>query len=152
MSDRHLAQFPVQVALAILYQEEKFLMQLRDDIPGILYPGCWGLFGGHLEPGETPEAGLKRELEEEINYTVITPSKLGCYNDDRVIRHIYHAPLTVSLETLVLNEGWDLDLVRLQDIQRGSCYSAKARQEQPLGDIHQHILLDFVAQQRRITN
>ena len=152
MSDRHLAQFPVQVALAILYQEDKFLMQLRDDIPSILYPGFWGLFGGHLEPEETPEAGLKRELEEEINYTVIAPSKLGFYKDDRVIRHIYYAPLTVSLDTLVLNEGWDLDLVSLKDIQRGSCYSAKAGQERPLGDIHQHILLNFVAQQRKITN
>ncbi len=46
------------VAMAILYREGKFLMQLRDDIPGILYPGLWGLFGGHLELDETPEVGL----------------------------------------------------------------------------------------------
>ena len=139
---------PVHVAMAILYQDEKFLMQLRDDIPGILYPGCWGLFGGHLEPGETPEVGLKREVEEEINYTVISPIKLGCYNDEKVIRHIYHAPLKVPVEALTLREGWDLDLVSLQDIHRGSCYSEKAGQTRPLGDIHQHILLDFVAQKK----
>ena len=154
MHDRDLAKItakpdaPVQVAMAILYQDEKFLMQLRDDIPGILYPGCWGLFGGHLEPGETPEAGLKREVEEEINYTLISPLKLGCYNDEKVIRHIYYAPLKIPVEALTLNEGWDLDLVSLQDIYRGSCYARKARQERPLGDIHQHILLDFVAQKK----
>ena len=136
----------INVAVAILYQDKKFLMQLRDDIPGILYPGCWGLFGGHLEPGETPETGLKRELEEEINYNLISPIKLGCYNDEKVIRHVYHAPFKVSLEALTLNEGWDLNLVSLQDIQRGSCYSTKAGQERPLGAIHQYILLDFVAQ------
>lgn len=136
---------PVHVAMAILYQKQRFLMQLRDDIPGIVYPGCWGLFGGYLEPGETPEAGLKREVEEEINYTVISPIKLGCYNNDKVIRHIYHAPLKVPVKDLTLNEGWDLNLVSLQDIHRGSCYSEKARQERPLGNIHQHILLDFVA-------
>jgi len=56
------------VALAILEQDGRFLMQLRDDIPTILYPGVWGLFGGHLEAGESPEIGLKRELKEEINY------------------------------------------------------------------------------------
>ena len=138
---------PIQVAMAILYQDKKFLMQLRDDIPGILYPGCWGLFGGHLESGETPEAGLTREVKEEINYTMSTPVKLGCYNDESVVRHIYHAPLKVSIETLVLEEGWDFSLVSLPDICRGSCYSEKAGQEKPLGDIHQYILLDFVAQQ-----
>ena len=152
MRDRHLSKITakpdaaVQVAMAILYQDGKFLMQLRDDIPGILYPGCWGLFGGHLESGETPEAGLKREVEEEIKYTLISPIKLGCYNDEKVIRHIYHASLKVPVEALTLNEGWDLNLVSLPDIQRGSCYSQKAGQERPLGDIHQYILLDFVAQ------
>ena len=56
----------IQVSLAILYQEGRFLFQLRDNIPGIVHPGVWGLFGGHLEPEETPELCLKRELIEEI--------------------------------------------------------------------------------------
>ena len=43
----------IHVAIAILYQDNKFLMQLRDNIPTIAYPGYWGLFGGHLEAGET---------------------------------------------------------------------------------------------------
>lgn len=35
---------PVQVAIAILYRPGQFLLQLRDDIPGILYPAHWGFF------------------------------------------------------------------------------------------------------------
>ncbi len=132
------------VAIAILYQEGKFLMQLRDDLPNIIYPGHWGLFGGHLEPGETPEAALKRELLEEINYAVSTPTQFRTYADERVIRHVFHAPLQVSLDALVLNEGWDLSLVELENVQRGKCYSSKAGEERPLGDIHQRILLEFV--------
>jgi hypothetical protein len=32
---------PVEVAIAILYSSDRFLMQLRDNIPGIFYPGHW---------------------------------------------------------------------------------------------------------------
>jgi 8-oxo-dGTP pyrophosphatase MutT (NUDIX family) len=57
-----------EVAIAILYQNNKFLMQLRDNFPHIAHPVCWGLFGGRLESGETPETALVRDLIEEINY------------------------------------------------------------------------------------
>ena len=141
----HDDNFPVPVAMAIIHQDGKFLMQLRDNIPEILYPGVWGLFGGHLELGENPEAGLKRELLEEINYFVDKITKFKCYADERIIRHIFHLPLVVTLENLELNEGWDLDLITPQDIVRGCSYSHKAGEERLLGDIHQKIMLDFIA-------
>jgi 8-oxo-dGTP diphosphatase len=135
---------PVEVALAILPCDGKFLMQLRDNIPTILYPGLWGLFGGHMEPGETPEIAVEREVLEEIGYQITNPQKFGCYNDDRVIRHIFYAPLTVNLDQLVLTEGWDLGLITLAQIEAGFAYSAIAGEERPLGSIHQQIMLDFV--------
>nr|WP_228383162.1 hypothetical protein [Synechococcus elongatus] len=42
-----------EVALAVVTQGRQYLLQLRDDLDWILYPGQWGLFGGHIEPGET---------------------------------------------------------------------------------------------------
>lgn len=33
---------PISVAIAIIYQDGKYLMQLRDDLPTIAYPGVWG--------------------------------------------------------------------------------------------------------------
>lgn len=39
---------------------------LRDDIPTIPWPGHWDLPGGGRENGETPEACVLRELEEEL--------------------------------------------------------------------------------------
>ncbi len=134
----------IPVAMAIVYQQGKFLMQLRDDIPGIVCPGVWGLFGGHLELGETPEIGLKRELIEEINYSADLPKKFACYADTKIIRHIFHLPLLVEIEALELNEGWDLGLVSPEDIRRGYCYSERAGEERPLGTTHQKILLDFI--------
>ncbi|MBW4688830.1 MAG: NUDIX hydrolase [Komarekiella atlantica HA4396-MV6] len=135
---------PVHVAIAILYQENKFLMQLRDNIPGILYPGYWGLFGGHIEPGETPDVAVKREILEEIGYIIPPFFEFGCYSDEKVIRHVFQAPLLVELNQLVLNEGWDMGLMTLEDIRQGNCYSQNAGEVRPLGHVHQRILLDFI--------
>lgn len=136
---------PVHVAIAILYQEDKFLMQLRDNIPGIIYPGYWGLFGGHLELGETPDVAVKREVIEEIGYTLPSFWEFGCYADDAVVRHVFHAPLLVELNQLVLNEGWDMGLLTPKDIRQGNCYSPIADEIRPLGAIHQKIMLDFIS-------
>ncbi|MEH2457460.1 NUDIX hydrolase [Nostoc sp.] len=135
---------PVHVAIAILYQKNKFLMQLRDNIPGILYPGYWALFGGHIEPGETPEVAVKREILEEIGYTLPPFVEFGYYPGERVVRHVFHAPLLMELNQLVLNEGWDMGLLTPEDIRQGNCYSQKAGEVRPLGSVHQRIMLDFI--------
>lgn len=135
----------LQVAIAIIYQERQFLMQLRDDIPGIAYPGCWGFFGGHIEPGETPKSALERELKEEINLSTINLKKFGCYTDIKVKRHVFHGPLTLPIEALTLNEGWDMALLTPEVVQQGEYYSDQAQQIRPLGTVHQSILLDFLA-------
>jgi len=145
------AEFPVmlsstvEVALAILHQDDQFLLQLRDDIPGIVYPGCWGFFGGHIELGESPETGLRRELEEEIGYVPPVLTAFGCYRTPEVVRHVYYAPLTVALTDLVLHEGWDLDLWTTADVERGDRYSQRASQVRPIAPPTQKILLDFLA-------
>ncbi|MBE9057563.1 NUDIX hydrolase [Sphaerospermopsis sp. LEGE 08334] len=137
-----------QVAIAILYQDNKYLMQLRDNIPTIAAAGCWGLFGGHLEADETPEIALVREVKEEISYELPSFVKFGIYSDERVIRYVFQAPLLVGLEQLVLNEGWDMGLLTREDIERGSCYSAIAGEFRPLGIPHQKIMLDFITGDR----
>ncbi|MBW4479572.1 MAG: NUDIX hydrolase [Tolypothrix brevis GSE-NOS-MK-07-07A] len=134
-----------QVAIAILYQKDKFLMQLRDNIPNISYPGQWALFGGHIEAGETPNIAVKREVLEEIGYNLPpTFAEFGCYPDERAVRHVFYAPLEVEFNQLVLNEGWDMGLLTPEDILQGNCYSAIALEVRPLGIIHQRIMLDFI--------
>lgn len=44
------------------------LLQLRDNKPGLNAAGLWVFPGGHCEPGETAEAGARREFFEETGY------------------------------------------------------------------------------------
>jgi len=48
----------------------RLLLQQRDDIPGILYPGMVGLFGGHREGNESFLECVVREVHEEVGYFV----------------------------------------------------------------------------------
>jgi 8-oxo-dGTP pyrophosphatase MutT (NUDIX family) len=134
----------INVAVAILYRENKFLMQLRDNIPNIMAPGCWALFGGHIEPGETPEIAVQREVMEEIGYELTAFSQFGIYSDQKAIRYVFQAPLLVPLDQLVLSEGWDLDLLTAEDIQQGEYFSQKAGEVRPLATLPQKIMLDFI--------
>ncbi len=149
----------LSVAVAIIHQEGKYLMQLRDDIPNIAYPGVWGFFGGHIEPGEEPEAALKRELIEEINYRVEQLTIFRCDYATRsskadrpgkYIRHLYSCPLTVPVEELELKEGWDLKLLTPTEIRQGFAYSHKAIADKPLGEIHRKIMLDFITSKAKV--
>jgi 8-oxo-dGTP pyrophosphatase MutT (NUDIX family) len=133
-----------EVAIAILCQNHQFLLQLRDNISTIVYPGYWAFFGGHIEPEETPETAVWREVAEEIGYTPPWLKLFTRWESETVIRHVYYGPLTVPIEHLVLNEGWDLGLWTVEDIRRGERYSAKAEQVRPLGQPHQQILLSFL--------
>ena len=137
-----------QVAVAILYQDDTYLMQLRDNIPTIDTPGCWENFGGHLERGETPEVGIKREIWEEIGYELTKVSKFGVYTHTKFIEHIFYAPLLVGLDQLILNEGWDMGLLTIEDIQQGRGYSPIAREIRPFGKIHHQIMLDFITHRK----
>ncbi len=53
-------------AAALLLCGGRYLMQLRDDKPGILLPDHWALFGGTVDDGEDAAAAMRRELIEEL--------------------------------------------------------------------------------------
>ena len=136
----------IHVAIAILIRDRQFLLQLRDNIPTIIYPGYWAFFGGHIESEETPEEGIWRELQEEINYTPPWLKHFKSWQDDPIVRHIYYGPLTVPSTQLELNEGWDLGLWTIDAIHKGERFSSKANECRPLGAPHRKILLNFIDQ------
>lgn len=62
---------PTHGAMAIITNRAgRYLMHLRDDIPGIAWPGHWSTIGGGREAGETSREAIVRELREEAGLTV----------------------------------------------------------------------------------
>ena len=58
----------VRVAAAIIRRADRFLITRRPD--HVHLPGLWEFPGGKIEPNESPESALVRELKEEINVDV----------------------------------------------------------------------------------
>jgi 8-oxo-dGTP diphosphatase len=59
----------VDVAVGVLIRPDgDFLLTSRP--PGKVYEGYWEFPGGKLEQGESVEAALRRELQEEIGVTI----------------------------------------------------------------------------------
>ncbi|SEH13350.1 8-oxo-dGTP diphosphatase [Sphingopyxis sp. YR583] len=54
----------VVVAAALVDRDGRLLVQQRPE--GLSMAGLWEFPGGKLEPGETPEQALIRELDEEL--------------------------------------------------------------------------------------
>lgn len=107
-----------QVSHAFIYQGNRLLLQHRDNIPDIIYPNYWGLFGGSVDPGETPAQAIQRELEEELTWTpaeikyVLTWEEL----DQFLITDIFITPLTVNASQLKLTEGQAFGLFSFEEL------------------------------------
>ena len=60
---------PVDVAVGVLIDDDgRFLITSRP--AGKVYAGHWEFPGGKVEPGESVEAALQRELHEELGITI----------------------------------------------------------------------------------
>lgn len=79
----------------ILWRKETFLATQRPK--GRSHEGLWEFPGGKVEPGETLEAALIRELHEELS--LVVPSTQSCrfwrtvehdYPQQSVILHFFH--------------------------------------------------------------
>ena len=70
------------VSAVILCNQRDILLQERVD------NGMWSLPGGGMEPGETVEDAIKREVMEETGLVVVVKKLVGIYSDpNHVIKY-----------------------------------------------------------------
>jgi ADP-ribose pyrophosphatase YjhB (NUDIX family) len=69
---------PVPAATGVIVRRGCILLTLRARPP---YAGTWDLPGGFLEPDETPDEGLHREIEEELALRVRRARLIGFATD-----------------------------------------------------------------------
>ena len=136
-----------EVVLAVLERGGEWLLQLRDDLETILYPGHWGLFGGHLAPGETPSQAVHRELLEEIKWIPATPLEHWFTNHNEFrVAHVFRGALTVPTEELMLLEGQDLKLTSISELRKGCIWSDRRCEMRPiapgLDQVIERLLID----------
>jgi 8-oxo-dGTP pyrophosphatase MutT (NUDIX family) len=130
-ASRYLEPFgplkPANAAVALIVDEAgRYLVQLRDAKPTIFFPDHWGCFGGALEPGETDEQCLAREIDEEIgldlaqcavrHFTTFT-FDFGFAGGSVIHRAFFEVTAnSAQLATLALNEGRAKDLFAGPDL------------------------------------
>jgi len=99
----------VDVAAAVIWREGRYLGVRRP--PGKPMAGAWEFPGGKIEPGETPEVALSRELREELGIVPVTIAffmeKAHVYEHLSVHLHFFHVH-AFSGELAAL-EGQDME-------------------------------------------
>ena len=114
-----------EVAVGLITPPDgRLLLQLRDDRPGVPAAGMWGLFGGHVEPGERPQDAFVRELDEELAWRPkrFEPYLVRDVDGDgwrNVRSHVFAAQLDVPADALRLGEGQRLALVAPDALPEG---------------------------------
>ena len=111
------------------------LLFLRDNKPDIPYPAKWDVLGGNVEEGETPVQCIVREIKEEIEKELDTPTLLNVYDFDDRLEYTYWQRADFSIDEVPLHEG-----------QKLQWFSEKDVHELPEEDIafdFKTVLLDF---------
>lgn len=107
MSDpRSARRLLIVVAVALIDADNRVLISKRPE--GKQLAGLWEFPGGKLDPGETPEAALTRELKEELGIdvceTCLAPLSFASHTYDG-----FHL-----LMPLYICRNWDGDVVPLE--------------------------------------
>ncbi|MDP2629604.1 MAG: NUDIX domain-containing protein [Candidatus Harrisonbacteria bacterium] len=110
------------VASILISTEDEFILQKRDDKPGVIQPGKITNFGGGLKAGEDPLDAIAREIEEELliklsrqdfrllgSFAITDPT-----DRPNQIKHVYIAR-NIQKENLRLKEGQAIVYLKTKD-------------------------------------
>ena len=113
----------IKSAKGIIFLNNKYLLQLRDNKKYIFFPNFWGLFGGGLDKNETQRQAVEREIEEETNLIVKAFRKILSVNFSVITlkkkRQITYFECKVIRKTkIILTEGQKYKFFTFKQIKR----------------------------------
>ena len=108
------------VATCLLFdRNKKLLIYLRDNKAEISFPNHWDLFGGIIEPNETPEQALVREVKEELGIELKSFKKFREYEWFTIEKpnrqYVFYSQINFLPEELTLHEGQKLTSISLSE-------------------------------------
>jgi 8-oxo-dGTP pyrophosphatase MutT (NUDIX family) len=117
----------VGVVIILEDRSGRIAMQLRDDRADVVSANHWGLFGGWIEPNESPRAAVLREVKEELD-CILRPSKLSLLESRSImwgvppdtysmITNVFHYLVNEELDRAVLSEGQTYQFLHSIDLQ-----------------------------------
>ncbi|GEM_PF-1039520 len=134
-SEKQTKKKEKEVVVILPVWEERILLQLRDLKAGIDAPGCWGFFGGAINPGEIPVEAARRELLEETEICSDKIYELGhekIWDLGDLSAYSFCCRMTKPPHKIVLHEGLDFGLASLEDVISKKIYSKKMGREFPV--------------------
>jgi 8-oxo-dGTP diphosphatase len=105
-----------EVAAAVIIQDEKIFCVKRG--PGRALENKWEFPGGKIEPGETAEQALIREIREELNTEISVHEKLLSVGEDygSYIVHLHCYFCTKIEGNLTLSEHTDSAWLKISEL------------------------------------
>jgi len=105
-------------SIIFINDQDQVLLFLRDDIPEIPFPNMWDVPGGHLEPGETPERCIVREIWEEMDLQLEDFKLFSIEEFDDRIEYTYWKKKNLNIDSITLHEGQRLAWFSKEEVEK----------------------------------
>ena len=128
----------IGASIFFINNADQILLLLRDNDENIPFPNRWDALGGHVEPEETPLECIIREMKEEIDMELESPSLFKVYELSDRMEYSFWQRANLDIKKIKLGEGQRLKWFTEKDI--------RAMPEQEMAYGFKPIILEFFRQ------
>ena len=114
---RRARRSPYKTARCVLYRGDEYLLAVHSSFWGS-QKQRWGLPGGQIEWGESPDTAVRRELEEELSVYVPDLIEIGPFHYKRALHMVFAAEMHDPIDDWDDSELLDVRWFNEGDVRR----------------------------------